>query len=472
MGAKKKDWLDRLSDLHALMGSTTHEGEAEACRQKIIKLLKKRGRGWHDLPELLAQKHSAGSSSPPSSPPSPPSASLPPADSISALDLFQVARALFQTYVHVQSPHHHVAFALWVMHAYVFRQFRFTPRLLLTSAIEGEGKSTAIDVLEQLVPYPKKYENTTGPTVMREANETPTPTFLLDEADNLNLLKDPLFRSVLNAGYKRGGKRSITVKGKATTYSLFSPMTLGCISILPGPLMRRSIVIAMKRATNAEKQNLRQFDEEDPDQKREFDIVREQLAIWARTYELERYPQMPAQLSSSPADAWRPLIACADACGAEVGQIARKAAIAMSGWGENPKVILLADLRTVFEMPLDQLSKPHPVNTSEQLASATIVAELVTINELWGDWTGENNDQTTRKLNTGIMGKMLRPWIRSVTLWPVPRGEGAKSAKGYRRADLEKLWEIYCPRDDATSPNAGTPSQVSNVRYLRGVGST
>jgi Protein of unknown function (DUF3631) len=78
---------------------------------------------------------------------------------------------------------------------------------------------------------------------------------------------------------------------------------------------------------------------------------------------------MPTQLSSSPADAWRPLIACADACGEDVGQLARDAAIAMSGWGENPRVVLLADLRIVFDTPVTDLVQPHAVNTHDQLAN-------------------------------------------------------------------------------------------------------
>jgi hypothetical protein len=244
-------------------------------------------------------------------------------------------------------------------------------------------------------------------------------------------------------------------------------MALACISTLPGPLMRRSIVIAMKRATREEIKKLTRFDEEDPSQKETFHTVHKYLLIWGykcKIDKLDAHPSMPEQLSSSPADAWRPLIACADACGAEVGQIARDAAVAMSTWGDNPRVVLLANLRTVFETPLDKLVKAHAVNTREHLASASIVAELIAINELWADWTGENNDQNPRKLTAGIMGKMLRQWVRSVTLWPMPRTDDAKSAKGYRRVDLEKLWEIYC---HVSSPNADTPAQSGNVRYLK-----
>jgi len=118
----------------------------------------------------------------------------------------------------------------------------------------------------------------------------------------------------------------------------------------------------------------------------------------------------------------------------------------------------------VFNIKLDKLTKPHDVNTAEHLASVTLAAELMVVSEMWADWTGENNDQTSRKMTAGIMGKMLRPWIRSVTLWPSPRPKGSKSAKGYRRADLEKLWEIYCPH---MSPDDGTPAQSNVVKMLR-----
>jgi hypothetical protein len=153
--------------------------------------------------------------------------------------------------------------------------------------------------------------------------------------------------------------------------------------------MRRSIVIPMKRATREEIRNLTPLDDEDRHQKEIFRVVRLQLMTWGircQVDKLNAHPLlMPAQLPSSPADAWRSLIAVADACGEEIGQLARNAAIAISGWGENPRVLPLADLRTVFETPLDKLSKPHPVNTAEHLASASLAAELPIVSETWAD---------------------------------------------------------------------------------------
>ena len=49
----KKDWLDRLFDLFARLGSE-FEGERETTRLHLDKLLKRHGRTWNDLPGLLA----------------------------------------------------------------------------------------------------------------------------------------------------------------------------------------------------------------------------------------------------------------------------------------------------------------------------------------------------------------------------------------------------------------------------------
>src|SRR5215471_7459547 len=54
VGKQKKDWLDRLAELNALMGSTSYPNEAEECRKQIKRLLDKHGKIWRDLPELLS----------------------------------------------------------------------------------------------------------------------------------------------------------------------------------------------------------------------------------------------------------------------------------------------------------------------------------------------------------------------------------------------------------------------------------
>jgi hypothetical protein len=54
---KKKTELDRFAELHAMMIGSPHEGERNAARQKLDAWLKKRGKTWNDVPELLAQHY-------------------------------------------------------------------------------------------------------------------------------------------------------------------------------------------------------------------------------------------------------------------------------------------------------------------------------------------------------------------------------------------------------------------------------
>jgi hypothetical protein len=464
--ATKKDWLDRLFELDALMGSTTFAGEAEACRQQILKLLEKHGKIWHDMPNLLdtvKKRRALATPSPESS--SQPSTPRPPSgDPITAINLFKVVRALFRTYVAFETPYHYVALALWTMHTRVFKKFRFTPRLILTSAIRGSGKSTAFDVLENLVPRPERPDNTTGATIMRQAENE--PTFLLDEADNLNLFNDPTFRAVLNSGYRRGGKITRTINNLPTTFPTFAALALASLGSLPLPLMRRSINIRMQRATEEEKAQLQRYDESNPDQQNEFRAVYLELSHWACKCELVD-PSIPDELTATQADNWRPLLSCADACGSEIGEIAREAAIALCrGLDEDLEVSLLSDIRVLFDQQRtgQLILESHPVNNAAQLCSKTIIANLNALpHGLWSDWAGRGNDQTPRPLTEGTMAKMLGRntfEIRPVTLWPRPRGVGAKSAKGYRRRDFERAWERYCPL------KAGTAAQPNEIRGI------
>jgi hypothetical protein len=77
------------------------------------------------------------------------------------------------------------------MHAHIYRRFKVTPRLHVKSVV-GEGKTTLFDILEKLVPNPERDDSTTPAIIADRADDFPPPTFLLDEADNLSLMDNPL----------------------------------------------------------------------------------------------------------------------------------------------------------------------------------------------------------------------------------------------------------------------------------------
>ena len=72
--------------------------------------------------------------------------------------------------------------ALWVLHTHVFDCFTTTPRLAITSPEKRCGKTTLLDVINQLVARPLSTSNATPSAVFRII-EMKAPTLLIDEAD-------------------------------------------------------------------------------------------------------------------------------------------------------------------------------------------------------------------------------------------------------------------------------------------------
>lgn len=117
---------------------------------------------------------------------------------------------------------------------------------------------------------------------------------------------------------------------------------------------------------------------------------------------------------------------------------------------EDPGIILLSDIRTVF----DTLGV-------DRLASAALIEALLQLDDsLWHDWRGPRDDRPARKLNQSELARLLRPFdIRPRSFWPAQRLPGAKSSRGYRHSQFEAAWAAYCP-------SAATPPQSRKINQL------
>jgi hypothetical protein len=180
----RKDWLDRLFDLHAMLGSS-FEAEREVARQQLVKLLITKGRSWNDIPELLAIVRERRTS--PASPTAPTAPPPPTGDPLSGAELFGGIEAVLRQFLSLEQDEY-VTCALWAMHTHVCRRFMHTPRLVLRSAVRGCGKTTALDVVGSMVAYPQKSDNMTAASFIRLTNMGDRdwgPTVLIDEIDNL-----------------------------------------------------------------------------------------------------------------------------------------------------------------------------------------------------------------------------------------------------------------------------------------------
>ena len=442
MTINKKD-LKRVCDLHARMGSN-NEGERNAAWHKLDALLKRLGKTWNDLSELLRDETTAAS------PQSDPRDAAPSEYPFDAYTPAQTVHGILEKYVALE-PHEYVAVALWIIHTHVFDRFMVTPRLVLISPVHNCGKTTLLDIANRLVARAEKTDSITAPAIMHTVDQSKR-TLLLDEADNLEMSVKAVLRAVLNSGYQKGGNRTLMVKGTWKRFDLFAPVALASIGSLTLPLMSRSIIIRMRRHDGA--QSLRRFDAADAG---DLDIVYSHIRHWLSQRDLNLNPDMPPELRGRQADNWRPLLSIADACGPAWSALAREAAIAFARTDrdEDVAVTLLHHIREVFDASL-----------VDRIASKLLIERLLEHDEMWSEYRGVHWTEQPRKLTQGTLALLLQPFqIRPRKFWPPNRTSTTRSHRGYFRSAFEAAWRSYC---DA----GGTPEQSRDLRQLFRVGGT
>jgi len=442
--------LKRIQNLWARMMDPSSDKESAAARTALLELLKKNNRTWHDLQKIMAEIEIQRMAAEEAAAAATRAAGWkkgPDGDDlgIPGNNLLGLMLHLIEEYLWVTAEEC-LTIALWILHTYVFRQFRHTPRLLVISPIEECGKTTVLKVIEQLAHETERYGSVTAATIYHQLEHTPGITLLIDEADNLDLFNDRKMRQIFNYGHETSGADIGRFNnGRPQKYSVSAPLALGTIQELPRPLMSRSIVVNMHRSPK----QVKPFYETD----RAFIIVREALGRWAARCNLNRNPEMPAGFRGRRADNWRCLVAIADDLGFGYDEVARAAAVALGSdkQYENQHITVLTDIRTVFDMyGADRLS------TKAELIPALAGLE----DSPWGEWTGLDGTAAPHLLTQGDIGRLLRPFaIRSKTLWPPGRRPGTKSESGYSRQQFEAAWASYC------EPSA-PPPQESKVRYL------
>ena len=326
---------EKLKKLFAMLGQD-NDGEFDNARQKIRDLLTRERRTWRAFVDSLFSTSSNAWSDWHNH-----------AVSDSDINPLDVVHHLLRRYLEM-TPHQFVAVSLWIAHTFVYQRFSVTPRLMVTSPVRGCGKTTLLDLLEALCVRPLKSDSITAASIYH-AVDREHPTLLIDEADNLGLSFNGALRAVLNSGHRRGGKVTRYHGGQARSFATFSPVAVAAIGTLPLPVMHRSIVIHMERRDG--RRQLTRLDRDHADTKADLTIAYRMMVSWARDAELASDPPLPAQLRDRQADNWRPLIAIADAFGADWAMQAREAAILWAGehQDEDAVVILLGDIRDMFD---------------------------------------------------------------------------------------------------------------------------
>ena len=322
------------------------------------------------------------------------------------------------------------AVTLWVAHCWALDAAYSTPYLHVTSAEEESGKTRLLEVLELLVPEPILAADITEAALYRVIDQK-IPTLFLDEVDAVfSKKKDKdgtkdVFRSLLNAGYRRGMKvyRAQQNGGSALDeFEVFCPKALAGLGDLPRTLASRSIRIQMQR--RAQDEPVEDFFRQDLEG--EAEAFQEKLLTW-RERSVETLaslrPLRVHGLRDRANEVWRPLLSISSTGGGIWEVRGRGAAATLSQAGIEPSygILLLEDIHRIMveEHDFDRLS------TTELLDWLYLIEESP-----WAEWWKDG------KGGPRGIAKLLKPYgILSRTI----RIEGA-TVKGYMRESFVDAW--------------------------------
>ena len=336
--------------------------------------------------------------------------------------------------------------ALWDLHTYLPDVLHVSPILELTSPQKRCGKSTHLDVHRALVRRPVGASNISAAALFRVV-EMLTPTLLIDEADTFLREREEL-RGILNAGHTRSTAQVVRTVGddhEPRVFRTFCPKAIAAIGELPGTIEDRAIIVRMKRRAPGEHVERLRRDRIES----ELEPLRRKAARWAAdngSAVRDADPNVPTTLNDRAADNWRPLLAIADAAGADWPTRARQAAMLLSGAvvseDSDVRVQLLSDVRDMFDR-------------AERIASEVLVEQLTKLdNRPWGEW------RRGKPITANSLARLLKPFgIRSKQVWL----NGA-NVHGYERVDFMDAWARYLP---ATGESIETLETLEPLRDKR-----
>jgi hypothetical protein len=335
--------------------------------------------------------------------------------------------------------------ALWYAHTHAAQHFYVTPRLVISSAEPGSGKTLVIEVGQFLVAKPEMVFMASTAAVFRTIAGSGPVTLLWDEVDTVFTGKggdNEELRGLLNMGYKRSGyiPRCVGDSNTVQKFPVYSPVALvGLAGGMPPTITTRAVTIHMRRKKRTEKAE--EFRERIV--ARDATPLREDLAAWIGQIGetlAEAEPDMPPGVFSRSREIWEPLLAIADAAGGHWPALARDAcAYFMTEAGKEPistGAQLLADLHTIYTD-----------NNTDRMATSEILPALWAMDE--SPWREINGGKA---LDAGRLARELaRYHVRPGPVWI-----GGKTVKGYvthetnNQVGLADAWSRYLPADNET----------------------
>jgi len=349
----------------------------------------------------------------------------------------------------------HAAATLFALHTHAFDLGDVSPILDITGPTKRCGKTKLSGLMQRFVNRPLAVSSASAAGMYRVI-ELHHPTLLIDEVDAF-MRGDEQLRGLVNSGHTRDnayhlGCIAIGDNFEPRQWSTWTPKIFSGIGRLADTVEDRAIIITMRRRKKSEQVERLRY-------KTRFDDLRRQCARFVADHVdaiRDADPAVPEALNDRAADNWTPLLALADLAGGHWPETARKAALQLSGNGEDTEslglnVQALADIRLAFD-------ETH----ADKLPSQDLCERLRKMEgRPWAEYGKQQKPITPNQL-----AKLLADF--GIT----PRGIriGAETLRGYQRADFEEVFSIYLPesgpskRNNATEPeNTGETGVFPNA---------
>ena len=328
---------------------------------------------------------------------------------------------------HVVLPKHtREALALWTTITWTVDAFDLLPMLHVSSPEKRCGKSTLLSLLSELSRRPLLATSAT-PAALFRVIEKAVPTLLLDEADTWMRENEEL-RGIINGGHSRKTARVLRTVGddhEPAVFSTFCPKVLSGIGRLADTIEDRSITIAMRRKLPGEKvQSMRKAD---------FGRLRSRCARWAADHGAALRgsdPALPPGLNDRAADNWAPLLAIAEAAGADWPELAREAAKALSAArsDDSARTVLLADIHELLS------ERAEAGCGNEPIPSADLVMHLISLEDRpWSEW----------RHGKPLTGHGLARLLEAFDIHPRAIREAKRVFKGYEPGAFADAFSRY-----------------------------
>lgn len=243
------------------------------------------------------------------------------------------------------------AAALWMAMTWFMDVVQVAPLAIITAPEKRCGKSQLLFLLGRLVHRPLAASNIT-PAALFRAVDAWKPTLLVDEADAFMKDNEEL-RGLLNCGHTRDSAYIVRVVGDDHTpkrFNVWGAKALAGIGHLADTIMDRAIILELRRKLPHEE--VLRLRHAEPGL---FDDLAAKLARFAMDYReaLRRSrPELPHVLNDRAQDNWEPLLAIAEIVGGIWPNLARHAALKLSGSEGDGGTVgneLLSDIREIFE---------------------------------------------------------------------------------------------------------------------------